>query len=46
VLGELCRHARAGHYTPATRDWLAAASGERIDSRLVDERAARSRRRW
>jgi exodeoxyribonuclease V alpha subunit len=23
VLGELCRHARAGHYTPATRDWLA-----------------------
>ncbi|MEF8770709.1 exodeoxyribonuclease V subunit alpha [Candidatus Accumulibacter contiguus] len=37
VLGELCRHARAGHYTPATRDWLAAASGERIDSRLVDE---------
>ena len=37
VLGELCRHARAGHYTPATRDWLATASGERIDSRLVDE---------
>jgi ATP-dependent exoDNAse (exonuclease V) alpha subunit len=24
VLGELCRRARDGHYTPATRDWLAA----------------------
>ena len=37
VLGELCRHARAGHYTPATRDWLATATGERIDAALVDE---------
>ncbi|MCQ1549298.1 MAG: exodeoxyribonuclease V subunit alpha [Candidatus Accumulibacter phosphatis] len=37
VLGELCQHARAGRYTPATRDWLAAASGERIDESLVDE---------
>jgi len=37
VLGELCRHARAGRYTPATRDWLAAATGERIDESLVDE---------
>ncbi|GHD63701.1 exodeoxyribonuclease V subunit alpha [Jeongeupia chitinilytica] len=36
VLGELCQRAREGHYWPATRDWLAAASGEHIDASLID----------
>ncbi len=36
VLGELCRRAREGHYTPATADWLARASGERIPDALID----------
>lgn len=36
VLGGLCRRAGEGHYTPATRDWIQAASGERIDEALVD----------
>ena len=37
VLGELCRRARDGHFTPDTCDWLQAATGERIDKNLVDE---------
>jgi exodeoxyribonuclease V alpha subunit len=36
VLGELCRRARDGHYTPATRDWLAQACGERVPPALLD----------
>ena len=28
VLGQLCQRAAGGHYTPATRDWLAAVAGE------------------
>ncbi len=36
VLGELCERAREGHYTPATRDWLEAATGERIDDAKID----------
>lgn len=32
VLGELCRDAEAGHYEPATRQWL-----ERIAGRALDE---------
>lgn len=36
VLGELCARAREGHYTPATRDWLDAVTGARIDDALVD----------
>ncbi|HJV25533.1 MAG TPA: exodeoxyribonuclease V subunit alpha [Aromatoleum sp.] len=36
VLGELCARARKGHYTPATRDWLAQATGAQIDLDLVD----------
>ena len=36
VLGELCRRADAGHYLPATRDWLAQAAGAAPESRLVD----------
>ncbi|OUL92982.1 exodeoxyribonuclease V subunit alpha [Paraburkholderia hospita] len=37
VLGELCQRADAGHYTRATRVWLEAATGERIDADLVDD---------
>ncbi|HRF74280.1 MAG TPA: exodeoxyribonuclease V subunit alpha, partial [Accumulibacter sp.] len=37
VLGELCRHAGEGRYTPLTRDWLASATGQKIDRGLVDE---------
>lgn len=36
VLGELCDRARDGHYTAATRDWLEAATGERIDAAMLD----------
>ncbi|AOB33306.1 exodeoxyribonuclease V subunit alpha [Bordetella sp. H567] len=36
VLSDLCRDARAGRYTPATRDWLAQVSGERIGEDLLD----------
>ncbi|MDF3932670.1 exodeoxyribonuclease V subunit alpha [Pseudomonas citronellolis] len=36
VLGELCSRAREGHYSPATRDWLEAVSGERVDPALLD----------
>jgi exodeoxyribonuclease V alpha subunit len=37
VLADLCRDARAGRYTSATRDWLARVAGERIADDLVDE---------
>lgn len=40
VLGELCRRAGAGHYTPATCAWLAAATGERLDALHVDQRGS------
>ncbi|WP_321782748.1 exodeoxyribonuclease V subunit alpha [Paraburkholderia sp. J94] len=36
VLGELCERARDGHYTEATRAWLEAATGERIDDAMLD----------
>lgn len=36
VLGELCSRAREGHYRPASRDWLEAVTGERIDPALLD----------
>lgn len=36
VLGELCARARAGHYTPATGEWLAQAAGEVPPPELVD----------
>lgn len=36
VLGELCRRAAAGHYSVATRDWLARVTGTVIDATLVD----------
>lgn len=36
VLGELCRRARDGHYSPATADWLAAVSGATVPAELID----------
>ncbi len=36
VLGDLCRRAAQGHYTPETDDWLARASGERLPAALLD----------
>ncbi|MCG5072576.1 exodeoxyribonuclease V subunit alpha [Paraburkholderia tagetis] len=38
VLGELCNRAREGHYTEASRTWLEAATGERIDAAMLDAR--------
>ncbi|TDG26550.1 exodeoxyribonuclease V subunit alpha [Paraburkholderia silviterrae] len=38
VLGELCNRAREGHYTQASRSWLEAATGERIDVAMLDAR--------
>jgi len=40
VLGELCDRAREGHYTDATRAWLEAATGERIDAAMLDPEGA------
>jgi len=37
VLGELCDRAREGHYTQASRTWLEATTGERIDAAMLDE---------
>ena len=37
VLGELCRSAREGHYTPATGDWLQSITDERISPALIDD---------
>lgn len=36
VLSQLCERAHGGHYTPDTRDWLLAATGETVDARMVD----------
>jgi exodeoxyribonuclease V alpha subunit len=36
VLGDLCLRADEAHYTPATRDWLVAVTGERVDDGVVD----------
>lgn len=36
VLGELCRRASAGHYTPETAQWLTEVSGQAIPPDLVD----------
>ncbi|MBS0348839.1 MAG: exodeoxyribonuclease V subunit alpha [Proteobacteria bacterium] len=36
VLGELCRRAREGHYTPDSRAWLEAATGEKVADELID----------
>jgi exodeoxyribonuclease V alpha subunit len=36
VLGELCRRAGAGRYTPQTIDWLQRTCGETIEANLCD----------
>lgn len=36
VLGDLCQHADAGHYRPATVEWLSAMTGETVDAALVN----------
>ena len=36
VLGELCRRAAEGHYTPDTVAWLAGVTGEQVPASLVD----------
>jgi exodeoxyribonuclease V alpha subunit len=36
VLGELCRRAGEGHYTPQTRTWLEATTGQGIPPDLID----------
>lgn len=37
VLGDLCRDAEAGWYSPQTRQWLEAVSGERLDGSGLQE---------
>ncbi|WP_421548106.1 exodeoxyribonuclease V subunit alpha [Pseudomonas sp. QD4] len=37
VLGDLCRDAEAGWYSPATRDWLQAISGENLAASGLQE---------
>ncbi|WP_404463486.1 exodeoxyribonuclease V subunit alpha [Vreelandella aquamarina] len=36
VLGDLCRRAEAAHYTPATAEWLAQASGQPLPAEFID----------
>lgn len=36
VLGELCRRAEQGHFTPEAAQWLKAITGEQIDRHLID----------
>jgi exodeoxyribonuclease V alpha subunit len=36
VLGDLCRRADQGHYTPATRDWVHRLTGAIWDGHLTD----------
>jgi exodeoxyribonuclease V alpha subunit len=37
VLGDLCRDAEAGWYSPQTREWLQAASGEDLSASSLQE---------
>lgn len=37
VLGRLCARAETGHYHPTTAQWLEAATGETVDSTLIDD---------
>jgi exodeoxyribonuclease V alpha subunit len=37
VLGDLCRDAEAGWYSPQTRDWLEAVSGEQLSASGLHE---------
>lgn len=36
VLGDLCRRADDAHYTPATADWLAQATGQPLPAEFID----------
>ncbi|MDN6297620.1 MAG: exodeoxyribonuclease V subunit alpha [Halomonas sp.] len=36
ILGDLCRRADAGHYTPATARWLSRATGQPLPDAYVD----------
>ncbi|ATJ81538.1 exodeoxyribonuclease V subunit alpha [Halomonas beimenensis] len=36
VLGDLCARAEGGHYTPATADWLAEATGQPLPADTLD----------
>lgn len=36
VLGDLCARAEGGHYTPATADWLAEATGQALPPEMLD----------
>ncbi|MEI2414651.1 exodeoxyribonuclease V subunit alpha [Orrella sp. JC864] len=36
VLGDLCRRADGGHYTPPTAQWLRTAAGQAIDPAYLD----------
>ncbi len=36
VLGDLCRRAEAAHYTPATAEWLAQATGQPLPGQFID----------
>lgn len=36
VLGGLCRRAEAAHYTPATAEWLAQATGQPLPAEFID----------
>lgn len=36
VLGQLCRQAHRGRFTPETRDWLVAATGQTLSPDLID----------
>jgi exodeoxyribonuclease V alpha subunit len=37
VLGDLCQRADDGHYLPQTDRWLAAVTGQSLDTALIDE---------
>ncbi len=36
LLGDLCQRADAGHYTPATAQWLAAVAGQTVPEAFID----------
>ncbi|MFO8046636.1 MAG: exodeoxyribonuclease V subunit alpha, partial [Halomonas sp.] len=40
VLGDLCPRAEGGHYTPATADWLAEATGQALPPEMLDAAGA------
>lgn len=40
VLADLCAHASAGRYTPATRAWLEQVTGQRVPDEWVDDQGS------